>query len=104
MIAPCATPGRCAARGNRSREALLRGADERVDAENVFDELKNQWGWNGCTTHKPAPCRLMANLIAPVYNWWNLYGQKGLLPVTEGGPVVFTFLDQGTRAARARMK
>lgn len=46
---------------------------ERADAENVFDELKNQWGWNGYTTRKLAPCRLMANLIALFYNWWNLY-------------------------------
>jgi hypothetical protein len=45
----------------------------RSDAENSFDELKNQWGWNGYTTHKLAPCRLMANLIALFYNWWNLY-------------------------------
>lgn len=46
---------------------------ERADCENVFDELKNQWGWNGYTTRKLAPCRLMANLIALIYNWWNLY-------------------------------
>jgi len=46
---------------------------ERADAENVYDELKNQWGWNGFTTRKLAPCRLMANLIALIYNWWNLY-------------------------------
>ena len=30
-------------------------------------------GWNGFTTRKLAPCRLMANLIALIYNWWNLY-------------------------------
>src|SRR4029077_20337574 len=23
---------------------------ERADAENIYDELKNQWGWNGFTT------------------------------------------------------
>jgi len=46
---------------------------ERADAENGYDELKNQWGWNGYTTRKLAPCRLMANLIALFYNWWNLY-------------------------------
>jgi hypothetical protein len=46
---------------------------ERADAENCFDELKNQWGWSGYTTHKLAPSRLMANLIALFYNWWNLY-------------------------------
>jgi hypothetical protein len=46
---------------------------ERADAENIYDELKNQWGWNGYTTQKLAPCRIMANLVALFYNWWNLY-------------------------------
>jgi hypothetical protein len=53
--------------------ALARLYRERADAENVYDELKNQWGWNGFTTRKLAPCRLMANLVALVYNWWHLY-------------------------------
>ena len=46
---------------------------DRADAENCFDELKNQWGWGGFTSRKLAPSRLMANLTAPFYNWWNLY-------------------------------
>ena len=46
---------------------------ERADAENCFDELKNQWGWGGYTSRKLDPSRLMANLIALFYNWWNLY-------------------------------
>ena len=46
---------------------------DRADAENIYDELKNQWGWNGFTSRPLAPCRLMANLIALVYNWWSLY-------------------------------
>jgi hypothetical protein len=53
--------------------AMPRLYRERADAENVFDELKNQWGWSGYTTQKLSPCRLMANLIALFYNWWNLY-------------------------------
>ena len=32
-------------------------------------------GWNGYTTQKLGPTRLMANLIALVYNWWNLYAR-----------------------------
>jgi hypothetical protein len=27
--------------------ALARLYRERADAENIYDELKNQWGWNG---------------------------------------------------------
>jgi len=46
---------------------------DRADAENCFDELKNQWGWGGFTSHALAPSRLMANLVALFYNWWNLY-------------------------------
>ena len=46
---------------------------DRGDMENNYDELKNQWGWNGYTTKKLAPCRIMANLIALISNWWNLY-------------------------------
>tara|TARA_R110002111_G_scaffold237503_1_gene298815 strand:- start:107 stop:1696 length:1590 start_codon:yes stop_codon:yes gene_type:complete len=58
---------------NYPTEAMPRLYRERADCENVFDELKNQWGWNGFTTQKLAPCRLMANLVALIYNWWNLY-------------------------------
>jgi hypothetical protein len=46
---------------------------DRGDAENNYDELKNQWGWCGYTTKKLTPSRIMANLIALFYNWWNLY-------------------------------
>ncbi len=46
---------------------------DRADAENCFDELKNQWGWNGYTSRRLASSRLMANLVALIYNWWNLY-------------------------------
>ena len=53
--------------------ALARLYRERADAENIYDELKNQWGWNGFTTQKLAPCRIMANMVALVYNWWHLY-------------------------------
>lgn len=53
--------------------ALARLYRERADAENIYDELKNQWGWGGFTTQRLAPTRLMANLIALVYNWWHLY-------------------------------
>jgi Transposase DDE domain group 1 len=46
---------------------------DRGDAENTYDELKNQWGWSGYSTQKIGPSRIMANLIALFYNWWNLY-------------------------------
>lgn len=53
--------------------ALAQLYRDRADAENNFDELKNQWGWGGFTTQDLARCRLMARLVALVYNWWTLY-------------------------------
>ena len=44
-----------------------------ADGENNYDELKNQWGWGGFTTHDLKRCQLMARLVALVYNWWNLF-------------------------------
>ena len=46
---------------------------DRADAENVFDELKNQWGWCGYTTHDLTRCQIMARINALVYNWWSLF-------------------------------
>jgi hypothetical protein len=46
---------------------------DRADSENLFDELKNQWGWGGFTTQDLARCRLAARMVAPVYNWWNIF-------------------------------
>lgn len=56
-------------------EVIARLYRERADAENVYDELKNQWGWNGYTTQSIGASALMANLVALVYNWWHLYGR-----------------------------
>ncbi len=46
---------------------------DRCDAENNFDELKNQWGWSGFTTHDLKRCQIMARIIALVYNWWSMF-------------------------------
>jgi Transposase DDE domain group 1 len=46
---------------------------DRGDAENYFDELKNHWGWAGFTTQDLARCRLMAHMVALIYNWWTLF-------------------------------
>jgi hypothetical protein len=46
---------------------------DRADCENVFDELKNQWGWGGFTTQDLHRCRLLAGTVALVYNWWSLF-------------------------------
>jgi hypothetical protein len=46
---------------------------DRADCENAFDELKNQWGWGGFTTRDLKRCRLLAGVVALVYNWWSLF-------------------------------
>ena len=46
---------------------------DRAEAENNFDELKNQWGWGGFTTQDLARCQLMARRVALVYDWWTLF-------------------------------
>ena len=46
---------------------------DRADAENAFDELKNQWGWGGFTTHDLRRCQLSARAVALIYNWWSLF-------------------------------
>ena len=46
---------------------------DRADAENNFDELKNQWGWAGLTTQDLKRCQVLARVQALVYNWWTLF-------------------------------
>ena len=46
---------------------------DRADAENPYDELKNQWGWSGFVTKDIRRCRVVALIISLVYNWWSLY-------------------------------
>lgn len=46
---------------------------DRTDCENGFDELKNQWGWGGYTTHDLERCNLSARAVALIYNWWSRY-------------------------------
>ena len=46
---------------------------DRGDAENNFDELKNQWGWAGFTTQDLYRCQVMARHIALIYDWWSLF-------------------------------
>ena len=54
-------------------EAIGQLYRDRADCENGFDELKNQWGWGGYTTHDMERCNLSARAVALVYNWWSWY-------------------------------
>ena len=46
---------------------------DRADCDNVFDEIKNPWGWGGYTTRDLQSCRFMARIIALIDNGWRLF-------------------------------
>ena len=46
---------------------------KRGDAENVFDELKNQWGFNGFCSGKGVVTETAARLLLLTYNLWSLF-------------------------------
>ena len=77
---PCPWSGRIAVlvaseerEGGFPNAASVKHYRERADAENIIDEVKNQWGWCGFMTQKIGPSRIMASFIALIYNWWHLY-------------------------------
>jgi hypothetical protein len=51
---------------------------DRADAENNFDELKNQWGWAGFNTKDRHRCQVMARVNALIYNWWTIFMRLGI--------------------------
>ena len=46
---------------------------QRGDAENVFDELKNQWGFAGFCARKAVVSECAARLLLLVYNLWSMF-------------------------------
>lgn len=46
---------------------------ERDDLENVFDELKNPWGFGGFSAKPRATSKLAARLLLVVNNLWVLF-------------------------------
>ena len=61
-------------------EAIAQLYRDRGDAENNFDERKNPSGWTGSTTRDLKRSRVMAGVIALVYNGWGLFTR-----LTAGG-------------------
>lgn len=53
--------------------ALSQTYRDRGDAENMFDELKNQWGWTGFSTADLKRSQLMARMVALIFNWWSIF-------------------------------
>jgi hypothetical protein len=56
-------------------DAMARLYRDRADVENGFDELKNQWGWDGFTTQDLERCQTSARAVALIYNRWSWYCQ-----------------------------
>ena len=54
-------------------ESIAQLYRDRADAENAFDELKNQWGLGGFTTQDINRCQTVARVCALVYNGWSWY-------------------------------
>lgn len=45
----------------------------RADTENVFDELKNQWGFGGFCSRDRTVTEMASRLLLLFYNLWNLF-------------------------------
>ena len=58
---------------NLSAQTIVQLYRDRADSENVFDELKNQWGWGGYVTQDLLRSQITARIVAQVYNWWSLF-------------------------------
>lgn len=54
-------------------EQVVRLARKRGDAENVFDEIKNQWGFRGFCSGRGVVTEMAARLLLVTYNLWSLF-------------------------------
>lgn len=80
---------------------------DRADAENVFDEFKNQWGWGGYTTWDLKRCRIMARIAALIYNWWSLFTRLAIprkhAEAITSRPLLLTAMAKKTEHQRQTM-
>jgi len=74
---------------------------DRAGAENLFDELKNQWGWTGFSTQDLKRSQLMARMVALIYNWWSIFTRMGTGP-KHGEAVTTRALFQQAIARKTR--
>ena len=76
----------------------------RADCENGLDEIKNQWGWGGYTTHDIERCALSARAVALIYNWWSWYVRlahpKTRLEAITSRPMLLAAVGRMTRHSR----
>jgi Transposase DDE domain group 1 len=68
-------------RGDATLEQVALLYAQRADTENVFDELKNQWGFRGYCSGRAVVTELAARLVLLTYNLWSLFTRlMGLNP------------------------
>lgn len=76
---------------------------DRADCENGFDEIKNQWGWGGYSTHDIERCALSARAVALIHNWWSWYVRlahpKNRLEAITSRPKLLSAVGRMTRHA-----
>ena len=86
--------------------AVVQHYRDRADCENVFDEMKNHWGWGGYTTKDIAPCHVMSRMIALIYNWWSLFvrliHQDGHWEAITSRPLLLTSVGRLTSSGRQK--
>jgi len=61
---------------------------DRGDAENNFDELKNQWGGPASRHKTGSVARSWDRIVASVYNWRTMFMRLGRRGNTERSPRV----------------
>lgn len=78
---------------------------DRGDCENVFDEMKNQWGWCGFTSHSLVQTALFAGLAVVAANLWNVFtrleGDGTHREASTSRPLLQSCAARVTRHARA---
>jgi hypothetical protein len=79
---------------------------DRADCENVFDEIKNQWGWGGFTTQDIKTSQFMSRITALIYNWWNLFvrlaNPDGYQEAISSRPLLLTSIGRLTESGRQK--
>jgi len=79
---------------------------DRADCENIFDEIKNQWGWGGYTTRDLKTSRIMSRITALIYNWWNLFvrlaNPDGYQEAITSRPLLLTAIGRLTESGRQK--
>ena len=85
----------------RNLLAVAQSYRDRAGAENLFNELKNQWGWTGFTTQDLKRSQLMARIVALIYNWSSIFTRMGT-DQTHGKAITTRPLFQQAIAHRTR--